>query len=343
MRKLLILTCCAMMIFGGCGSSKQSDVSNEPTATAEPVATVAPEEISNNSEVDNKVESYKGRFVCDDNYIASITEEGKINILFNNGKNREVKAIEDAVKIVSGLDEVFVVDKEGNLIIYSVNDDKILEDLPGASEIDTSDIENGGGMLASDAEWKKNLSECSDIEDLIADDSSLGYYIAVRKDKSLIGASKHYEDFQKKVDECSTWENITKYVCNGADIMGLREDGTVICTNEDISSELAAEWTDIIDIEASGSFLGLKADGTVLSLVGELEYKTLEWTDVKQISTSLFCAAGLKEDGTVVVAGRDFGQSEAEKWTDMIYVQAADTYVMGIRENGEIITTTVQK
>ena len=64
---------------------------------------------------------------------------------------------------------------------------------------------------------------------------------------------------------------------------------------------------------------------------------------MKQISASLFCAAGLREDGTVVVAGRDLGQDEAEKWTDIVYVQAANTYVMGIKENGEIVTTAIKK
>ncbi len=337
MRKLLIMTCCAIMLFGGCSSSKQPEVSDEL------VTTTVPEVRSHQSRLDGKAESYKGCFACDDYYLAYITEEGKVHISFNNGKNREVKQIKNAVQIEEGMDEIIVVDKEGNLIIYSVNEDKIIKDFPSSSEIDTSHIVNGGGMLASDADWKKSLSECSDVEKLIADDSALGYYIAFKKDNSVVGRSKRYDNFQDKVDECVAWENIVKYVCDGDDIMGLKKDGTVICTNEEISSELAEEWTDIIDIEASGSFLGLKADGTVLSLAGELEYKTLRWTNVKQISASLFCAAGLKEDGTVVVAGRDFGQDEAENWTDIVYVQAADTYVMGIKENGEIVTTPLQE
>ena len=285
MRKILIMVCCAMMLLSGCGISKQSDVKDEKT--------------------DSKAESYKGRYACADSFCAYITEEGKVHILDDNGAEREIKQIEDAIQISPGMDELIVLNEEGKIIIYSVIEDKIITDFSSSSEATMEFGETMGAGVGAYIDWRKSLSECNDVEKLLGSYDGPMYYIAFKKDKSVVGSSMTDANFQDKVDECALWDNITKYICNGTDIMGLKEDGTVICTNEEISSELAEEWTDIIDIKASGSFLGLKADGTVLSLVGELEYTTLGWSDVKQISASLFCATGLREDGTVDIAGRD--------------------------------------
>lgn len=106
--------------------------------------------------------------------------------------------------------------------------------------------------------------------------------------------------------EVESWENIIKISAYNH-VVGLRMDGTVVAAGENQYGECDVEdWTDIIDIAASGDFtLGLRSDGTVVA-TGSNQFGACEvqrFADIVQIEASRFFSVGRTAQGTLQFAG----------------------------------------
>ncbi|WP_330387324.1 hypothetical protein, partial [[Clostridium] polysaccharolyticum] len=119
-------------------------------------------------------------------------------------------------------------------------------------------------------------------------------------------------------DEVEDWTDIVDIAdVFGGPIVGLKSDGTVICSKYEIKGPdgkliknphafHVSGWNDIIAISQSGySLLGLKRDGSVVATGGNA-HKQLDvsgWHDIVAIAAGDRVSIGLKSDGTVVIAG----------------------------------------
>ncbi len=103
-------------------------------------------------------------------------------------------------------------------------------------------------------------------------------------------------------------------------------------------------------IAASGNmFLALKADGTlhysvVADEMTDLQQldklcKTVEsWKDLCSVVAGYNHVVGLKNDGTVVAAGKnDAGQCNVQDWTDVVCVAAGMYYTAGVKADGTLV------
>ena len=177
-----------------------------------------------------------------------------------------------------------------------------------------------GNLLA---ETKKNLQNMIDEFEksakLVAERQALikkvekaiakiSYFpIALSSDGTIITISDPEKSFTKQIETIKTWTKITKIVCDGYTIIGLRSDGTVVANGENKYGECNIDsWTDIIDIATSGHHtVGLKSDGTVVA-TGKNENGQCdisEWKDIVSISVYIQTTYGLKKDGTVIATG----------------------------------------
>ena len=177
-----------------------------------------------------------------------------------------------------------------------------------------------GNLLA---ETKKNLQNMIDEFEksakLVAERQALikkvekaiakiSYFpIALSSDGTIITISDPEKSFTKQIETIKTWTKITKIVCDGYTIIGLRSDGTVVANGENKYGECNIDsWTDIIDIATSGHHtVGLKSDGTVVA-TGKNENGQCdisEWKDIVSISVDIQTTYGLKKDGTVIATG----------------------------------------
>ena len=108
----------------------------------------------------------------------------------------------------------------------------------------------------------------------------------------------------------------------GNHYLGLKADGTVICTYGDLQSEVS-HWTNIIAV--SGGFdyvIGLKSDGTVVSTGKPYHGDPLDlsdWYDMAAVDTHPMGAIGVKNDGSMVIAGKEKYLPSAliKNWTDI--------------------------
>lgn len=100
-------------------------------------------------------------------------------------------------------------------------------------------------------------------------------------------------------DKTASWNNICKMFYGNGDIVGLREDRTVVSTEKDLSN-----WENIEEIYfGTNTIVGRTVDGTVVSEGFEdPAYDPAGWTDIEQLVLCRWNFYGLKKDGTVCFA-----------------------------------------
>ena len=124
--------------------------------------------------------------------------------------------------------------------------------------------------------------------------------------------------------------------------MGLKADGTVICTSKDGTHRLDG-WTNIIAItDAESIAAGLRADGTVK--MSDYDYKDFaevwQWQDIVAIKAGFFHIVGLKADGTVVASGEnELGQCNVSEWKDVVAIAAGGMYTAAMKKDGTVLVT----
>ena len=153
------------------------------------------------------------------------------------------------------------------------------------------------------------------------------------------------------------WTDIVSIDVGELHAIGLKSDGTVVCTgfyptesptlqlpdSRQISTE---SWKDIIAVSAgSRHSVGLRKDGTVVA-VGDNSYgqcRVDDWTDIIQISAGDHHTVGLKKDGTVVCTNipsgqPDDGQCNVSTWTDIVFICAGPQTTIAVRDDGTVVS-----
>ncbi|MGN0687867.1 MAG: TIR domain-containing protein [Oscillospiraceae bacterium] len=148
-----------------------------------------------------------------------------------------------------------------------------------------------------------------------------------------------YKNAKELLVKCLTDLNKTTISGNYTHAVALRNDGTVVTTEE----EQVLEWQDIVAVSA-GSLcsVGVKADGTVVATgtnrMGECNVS--DWTDIVAVSAGKYHTVGLKSDGTVVAAGINVsGECDVSDWTDIVAVSVKERHTIGLKSDGTVVAT----
>lgn len=161
------------------------------------------------------------------------------------------------------------------------------------------------------------------------------------------------EDFtQERIDEIQSWTDIVKVdFCkninlseSAPNIVGLKNDGTVVCLSEYADEFDLSEFSDIIDISAGyRTVYGLKADGTVVAAKNidtyiDSEIDVSNWKNVCMIAAGRGFVVGLKDDGTVYYSGNEYSnEQECTKWNNIIAIDASYKMIYGVCDSGKLI------
>lgn len=148
----------------------------------------------------------------------------------------------------------------------------------------------------------------------------------------------------------SGWKDIVSVAAADFYTVGLKSDGTVVCTSDhpfDLTHSGGRKnnrfdnWRDIVSIRATNrNIVGLKADGTVVACGNDYYFEPSDvekWKDIVYIVLGDEFAAGLKSDGSVVVADDGLLQSKVENWKDIVYIAAGyGNYLVGLKKDGTV-------
>lgn len=155
-------------------------------------------------------------------------------------------------------------------------------------------------------------------------------------------------------EESATWGDVyNKWTDHGSDIIqlagsgkaiyGLKSDGTVECLKgkEPAQSQILA-WNDIQAVSMDFYAVGLKSDGTAV-IAGDNPPDVSGWSDLTAVSTADQVVAGLRADGTVVLAfGEEVTDSPlaaAEQWTEIAAISVGEEggHIVGLRADGTVV------
>ncbi len=139
------------------------------------------------------------------------------------------------------------------------------------------------------------------------------------------------------------WHNIVYIAAAGNTSYGIRADGSVVATGDNARGQCDVEndkFTKVKKIVCGGEYAAaLKEDGSVVLAGNTAKVAQAEsWTDVKDLSALGFTLCALKNNGTADVCGDMNG--DVSGWSDIKYAAAGYCYAVGIKSNGEVISTT---
>lgn len=145
----------------------------------------------------------------------------------------------------------------------------------------------------------------------------------------------------------------------------VRADGTAVykklssgykSNSEKRANESFNTWKDVVSLDTTGQgldyLIGLDRNGKVLIASTDApsekedssDYairKATQWTDIIDIAAGDGIVAGLKADGTVVVAGKYY-KGECDGWRDIVAIAADRSVIIGLKADGTIASTSLQ-
>ena len=158
---------------------------------------------------------------------------------------------------------------------------------------------------------------------------------------------QEYAAAWESVKAAEQWKDMTRLAApaEGRGIVyGQKSDGTVLMAVDGITEEISCDEK-LMEICAGyfGDLLGITESGkvTVLSPNTESEekgmYQIESWENITQLAMGESHTVGLRADGTVAAAGRNYaGQCDVEDWKDIVYIAAGRTCTLGITADGDL-------
>ena len=124
---------------------------------------------------------------------------------------------------------------------------------------------------------------------------------------------------------------------------GLMSSGNVIVAdNRGPKHNYTLPWSDVIAISVGGSFIaGLRSDGTIV-VAGTSTYgrppDVPKGSDFVAIAAGYDHLVGLRMDGTVAATGRiSYSYLDVSAWTDIVAIAASSNHTVGLRSNGTVV------
>ncbi len=169
------------------------------------------------------------------------------------------------------------------------------------------------------------------------------YVVGLRRDRTVLVVDRSGSRLSA---DTSIWKGIVDVREQKRTLIGLQRNGTLVAAGVQSSAwtiKKASKWKEIIAIAASASDLvGLRDDGTLaIDGVSQDLRAIYGWTDIVALCLHKRCAAGLKKDGIIQIAGnkslftRDWFQWIYHKENHDIIAMACGGLI-GIRADGTI-------
>lgn len=200
---------------------------------------------------------------------------------------------------------------------------------------------------------ENNIKRIAEIRDRLSDpDCSVmvdvldGHLVAIDADGTIQIRNNHYGECEPE-----KWKDLVSIGIGYENIVGLRNDGTVVaCGKNSVVNDSVTKWKDIKTICIAGSFvIGLRTDGTVVACGtngyfrdekekwARIVQNASKWEDVVSIDASTSVVVGLCRDGSV-----KFGDTNAKVYSyisslrNVIDVKASSFYVAVFFKNGTV-------
>lgn len=151
-----------------------------------------------------------------------------------------------------------------------------------------------------------------DETNVVALGGGIGDYIILKRDGTVKAKLILYETAAQTV---KAWNGIKFVTAGDYHVVAVKKDGTALATGKSNHRQCeVSAWRNIVKAAAGFDFTaGLKADGTVVLATDQDCYDVSDWQNIVDIQGALNILLGLTEDGRVrVTCGYDYGLDENE-------------------------------
>lgn len=179
--------------------------------------------------------------------------------------------------------------------------------------------------------------------DIVSIAAGIGHSVGLKKDGTVV-ATGNNDAGQCEVQE---WENVVAISAGYVHTFGLCKDGTVLIAGNHTDGLFDFAARASIRALCGGSLLaaGVTADGRIFVTGTSLDADQTaanwishdwgrDWTDIVTAACGPACVLGVRQDGSVVVAGAC--EAQVSEWTDIVDVSAGPDYVIGLSRDGNL-------
>ena len=174
--------------------------------------------------------------------------------------------------------------------------------------------DDGTVSVAGDIPWMKG-SPNSDWDHVLQVKSGFDYVVALFEDGTVSFQGQNSDENYNEILDFEDWDNIVMIDAGYHMVVGLDNNGDVHVTGRNASnirkelSDSSADWGNIVAVATGGT--SKESEGFIV---------------------------GLKEDGTVITAGKTKnGIKEAEKWKNIKKISAGDYHLVGLTTDNEVL------
>lgn len=193
---------------------------------------------------------------------------------------------------------------------------------------------DGQAFVSSGKEWLNNQT-ITDVISLAAGENHIVYTDSALRAYALYNLTLGSPTYTA----VSQWRNIIKVAASKDTSFGLDLNGKVVYAGNAAYAPVT-NWTGVVDI-ASGEnhFAAVLSNGRV-EAIGQDDKKqctdTDTWTDIAAVACGDTFTAGLKKDGTIVIAGELPNSPNLATWRNIKRITAGNTHIAVIFEDGTV-------
>ncbi len=220
----------------------------------------------------------------------------------------------------------------GQCVVYNWKD--IVQ--VSAGEYHSVGLKSDGTVVATGSN-KYGQCDVSEWTDIVAISACEYYTLGLKADGTVLAAGLN-SNHQCEVEGL---RDITQICASRRMTLAMNSRGQITGITQSAHAQYAENWPEVTKISANKfNFMGLKPDGTVVCTGSDLygQLAVSEWKDIVDVSSGYEHSVGLKSDGTVVAAGfNNYGECDVENWTGIVAVAAGNRITLGIKADGTVV------
>lgn len=278
--------------------------------------------------------NYNNSFVCEDNYIAYITDNNYLCIVDDNGAV-QYSITNEINKIQGCMSFIVILRNDGTMQVFDTNTKSLITE----TETDTE------------------YSRFNPAFNMIMDASGVSDFYYIYPDALLLKKNDSWYMGDNEINQmvCSELKKINindiRVIPNYYNFLVLENTGKISIVGNDALIDKyskAMEWQDIVAFDVSeDTVVGVDSKGCVKSSdrFGVHSGNISEWDNIRMVSSENLFTVGLTKEGNVLVAEGTMSNNNlnrATEWKNIVYIDSSRNYILGIDANGKIWVTDRQ-
>ena len=193
------------------------------------------------------------------------------------------------------------------------------------------------GTVVATGEWDNYRNGLDDFDvanwtDIVAISTGMEHTVGLRADGTVIATGGG----RSGACDIANWHDIISIEAGDWCTLGVRSDGTVVASGEMFGNiEELSDWSDIVAIAASDWIIGLRSDGTVVTINPQINGVST-WHGIQAVTCG-WHAVGLTSNGTVTaVIGTSNGKLNVSILKNIVEISAGGNYAVGLDADGKV-------